>query len=370
MSSNRKEVRIFNQHLKFSWSHIIAFIGLIAAAYIMFMGFTYMTGGGFVVAGVASGVIVALLAWVFIGVQQLKATDHKFDRSMRRERVMLCLTPYVLALAMWPVSHFWAVRAHDAEIVELFTESVGTARQLFTDYEDYAAKRTADYHGTLSQLVSARHTEPERYAYAGFKGVNDSVQMHNMETTLRLQLLSSNYTRTRDEALAWIDAAGRGASTWNIFLIGNTRQIKDAVTSWHDTLEAMSARRMSNEDAVTDRQAGSFAGSSRALEVVMTNIDTVSESYRHAGGGWLSALLFGAVMYMFLIFPYLVQRRNTRSMLTLFGRRSSLGGDAVGTYHDESPDMDAADSDHEPKPAESRHVKRSYINDDDDYQVF
>lgn len=374
MTNTKKDIRIFNQHLRFSWSHIIAFIGLIAAAYITFMGFTYMTGGDFMLAGIGTAVTVLLLAFVFIGVQQLKATDHKFDRSIRRERVMLCLTPVVMAIAMWPMMHFWAVRANDRQIVDTFTEAISSSRQMFDNYEAYSAKRISAYRTDLGEILADRTTNPTRYRDAGFREDLDSICRRNMERTLYLQLLSHNYDKTRTEALAWIDAASQGASTWNVFLLGNTRQIKDAVNDWHKTLDQMSNHLMTNENQLT----GSFGRSDGTATEVTSRIDRVSDAFTNAHGGVIPAIIFGILLYGFLLFPYLIQGRNTRSMVTLTGRRSSLGGTAAtSSIYDDYDDADdtygSAETEAEPEPRHKPRRKAAAIrqtDEDDDYQIF
>ena len=372
MTKTKKDIRIFNQHLKFSWSHIIAFIGLIAAAYIIFMGFTYMTGGDFILAGIGTAVIVLLLAFVFIGVQQLKATDHKFDRSIRRERVMLCLTPVAMAIAMWPMMHFWAVRANDRQIVDTFTEAISSSRQMFDNYEAYSAKRISDYRTDLDKIIAERSTMPDRYREAGFKAGLDSLRRRNMERTLYLQLRSHNYDKTRTEALAWIDAASQGASTWNVFLLGNTRQIKDAVNDWHKTLDQMSDHLMNNENPLT----GSFGRSDNTASEVTSRIDRVSDAFTNAHGGVFPAIIFGILLYGFLLFPYLIQGRNTRSMVTLTGRRSSLGGTAASSamydeYDDTDDTFDCPEAEPEPRHKPRRKAAASrQADEDDDYQIF
>ena len=338
------------------------------------MGFTYMTGGDFMLAGIGTAVIVLLLAFVFIGVQQLKATDHKFDRSIRRERVMLCLTPVVMAIAMWPMMHFWAVRANDRQIVDTFTEAISSSRQMFDNYEAYSAKRISDYRTDLDKIIAGRNTNPDRYREAGFKAGNDSLHRRNMERTLYLQLRSHNYDKTRTEALAWIDAASQGASTWNVFLLGNTRQIKDAVNDWHKTLDHMSDHLMSNENPLT----GTCGRSDDTATEVTTRIDRVSEAFTNAHGGVIPAIVFGILLYGFLLFPYLIQGRNTRSMVTLTGRRSSLGGTSVSSamydeYDDTDEMYDSPETQTKPTPKSKPRRKAAaarQTDEDDDYQIF
>ena len=106
-----------NEHLKFSWGHIIAFIALITIGYITFMGVTYYTDGDFVSASISMVCVFILLFAVFIGAQFLKATHRKFARRIWIERIIVFSSPIIYRLALIPFSHFWTVQSHDNEIV-------------------------------------------------------------------------------------------------------------------------------------------------------------------------------------------------------------------------------------------------------------
>lgn len=369
-TGKQKDKFIFNQRLKFSWSHIIAFIGLIAAAYIVFMGFTYMTRGNFMLAGIGTAIIVILLATAFIGAQQLKATDIHFNRKIKWERVMLILTVPVMALTMWPVIHFWAVRANDSVVVSKFTEAIGTSRRMFSDYETYSNGRIKAYGVTLDSIIANPAAHSAAYEAAGFKAGGEEYQRDNMLTMLRLKLISANYRDTRDKALQWITDASQGASTWNIFLIGNTDQIKEAVAAWHDTLDGLSQGSMAAEDGTE-----SFDSHDTALAKTIANIDEVSLIYSQARGGLLQAIIFGLALYAFLIFPYLLQSRNNKSMVTLFGRRATLGGVSSVTDSEDIPDSlndatDTATATATDRKASGRRKSAQQPAQDDEYQIF
>ena len=90
----------WNQTLKFSWGHIIAFIALIFISYVMYMGDFYRSGGNFTSAAIKVGIIDLCLLATFIGAQIIKGTDEKFNRSIIIERLLICLCPVVFLFAM------------------------------------------------------------------------------------------------------------------------------------------------------------------------------------------------------------------------------------------------------------------------------
>ena len=99
----------WNETLKFSWGHIIAFIALIFISYVAYMGDFYLKGGDFKSSALKVLLINIALLITFIGAQIYKGADKKFNRSIIIERVLICLTPFAFVWAMIPYNHFWNV---------------------------------------------------------------------------------------------------------------------------------------------------------------------------------------------------------------------------------------------------------------------
>ena len=145
-----------NEHLKFSWGHIIAFIALITIGYITFMGVTYYTDGDFLSASIYMVCVFILLFAVFIGAQFLKATHRKFSRRIWFERILVFSSPIIYIFALIPFSHFWTVQKNDKEIVSKFSQSIEASRQLFYDYDDYSSKRITQYEAQLNNVIFSK----------------------------------------------------------------------------------------------------------------------------------------------------------------------------------------------------------------------
>lgn len=308
-----------NERLKFSWSHIIAFLALIAVSYVSFMGFTYLTNGDFTFALIGMGITDIVFIMFFIGAQQLKASGVRMKRKIVWERILICGSPVVFVAGMIAMSHFWTVYRQDDVIVKTFQNSINDSKQLFDDYEDYAYERLDTYKSDLTAIVDNKIYDPTTYVEAGFEGTKDSVQIINMVEILRLQLLSQNYDKLKSEAIEWIDKASNGASTWNIFLLGNTREIKQAINNWENQLKMYAAKQMSNEDALAPVRQFSSDGASDAID----GINSLTAAYTTQTAPPVAALIFGVVLYLMLLFPYFLQERHTKSTYRLFGTEGS-----------------------------------------------
>lgn len=317
-----------NERLKFSWSHIVTFVAMIAVCYISFVGTTYMTNGDFMRALTVMGVLLVVLLVVFVGVQQLKASGYRMQRKIIWERGLLIVSPLIFLGAMVPMSHFWTVHARNDSVVSNFTNAISSGNRMFDDYEAYCNRRIQAYSEALDAVIANETADPRNFAAAGFTHGLAQEQKANMVEVLRLQLLSPNYDKLKAEATKWIANANQGASTWNVFLLGNTRDIRQAVTDWQDQLKQYTLRPMTNEAVVGEVETfdSDSAGS------VHSGIDALTDdmTQRHAPN--MAAIIYAVVVYLMLLFPYMLQDRHTKSpYVHVFKKRTGAGSDAFAS---------------------------------------
>ena len=308
-----------NEKLQFSWGHIIAFLALIAISYISFVGFTYLTNGNFTYALIGMGVTDLLFIIFFIGAQQMKASGEKMNRKIVFERIFIFGSPIIFIGGMIAMSHFWTVHSKNDEIVHTFSESINSSKKLFDDYETYSNGRIEAYEKSLNQIIANKSSNIKAFKDAGFEDDKANIQKENMVETLRLQLLSQNYDSLKTVAVKWIDDASHGASTWNVFLLGNTREIVSALNSWENQLKSFSARGMSNEALVNE--VPKF--SSNEAQKAVIGIEGLTATYTTQKFPTLTAIVFGIIVYLMLMFPYFIQERHTKSVLRLIGNENS-----------------------------------------------
>jgi hypothetical protein len=308
-----------NENLKFSWGHIIAFLAIIAVSYISFVGLTYLTNGDFSSAIMGMVVIDIVYILFFIGAQQMKASGVKMHRKIIWERIFIFGSPIVFIAGMIPMSHFWTVTSQNDEIVNTFTNSISNAKQLFSDYEEYSNQRIATYSKTLNEIIANRNNDAQTFRKAGFDIEKVNIQKENMIETLRLQLLSQNYDTLKVVANDWINEANRGASTWNVFLLGNTREIKDALNNWENQLKSFSTRELSNEAIKNDVPKFSSDG----VQSAIAGIDSLTAAFTTQKAPNIASIVFGIVIYLMLLFPYFLQDRHTKSIHRLLGNENS-----------------------------------------------
>lgn len=302
----------WNQTLKFSWGHIIAFIALIFISYVAYMGEFYANGGDFQSAAVKVFIIDISLFIVFIGAQILKGADSHFNRSIILERILICLCPVVFVWTMLPYNHFWNVFAERKMIETLFTNSIDKSKEMFVDYERYANNRILQYEQHLNGVIANKKEDKETYLKSGFTGTNDVIEKGNYIHTLHLQLLSQNTDNLKRSALTWIEGASQGAIVWNAFLVGNLERITEAIESWKKELQQVSEDTMSNE-AFNTSPAPVFENSQNAYEEAIDGLKKLRMIYTTSNGITLNSILSGLILLIMLLIPYLLQKRNTRA---------------------------------------------------------
>lgn len=333
-----------NEQLKFSWGHIISFLALIFISFVTFDGVVYFTDGDFKSAGIVMAVVDALLLLFFIGAQCLKATERRFASRIWFERFFVCLSPFAFAVLMLPFFHFWTVNGRSAEIVDEFTSAISASKGMFFEYEGYCAERLNNYDASLSAIIESGNAKA--ISAVGFSNDDKQVQKNFMLKTLRLQLLSANYTNLRDASVQWIEENDKGVSTFNVFLLGNISQIESAIKGWEMQLDSFSSKILSNEDNANALVGGpqtvkfSQFQSSHNLDNVFTKLNRLTASFTTSDTPGLFAVMLAVLLYFALLLPYFLQNRHSKSRFRLFGSSQVLADDVyVGRDEDANNDM-------------------------------
>lgn len=332
-----------NKTLKFSFGHIIAFIAIIFIGYLSFIGLVYLNDGNFKIALVETAAVVVVLFAICLGIQLLKATESKFSRRIKIERTLLIIAPIIYVAAMIPYMHFWTINSHNDELVKEFTDAITLSKQMFTDYDTYTDRRLSEYSNHLDQTISLRSANPAAFAAAGF--TSDRLleaQKQNMMRTLQLQLRSSNYDSLKTLANTWIENADQGASSWNVFLLGNTKQIEQAINDWEANLTSWAESRLSNEP---QNSAALFGDSGSSAARANASLAKMHHRYNSLAAPSIVAILSVILLYGLIMLPWVLQDRHTRSMYTLTGNKFVKDGfdfsasDQDDTTKDVTPDI-------------------------------
>lgn len=293
----------FNQTLKFSWGHIIAFVAMIFISYVSFMGITYFTDGDFIVAGLGVIMVNLVLVLFFIVPQILKGTDEKFKKKIVFERLLVFTAPFFYVVAMFAFAHFWTVFENRKNVETTFAQAISTTKGMFISYEEYAGNRLENY---KKQLAKTKKILLSR---------------KNAEEALRLQICDGNYNTLQDYAYKWLETASE-ASIWNVFIIGNRKTIEKALDDWNKSLNNFSSKIMTDEPkgVVPFNSVDPSVIAAKAELENLKSLYTKLERYP-------TMMSVGLVMFLYLLlmFPYFVQRRSTRSVKRLFGSVSSGG---------------------------------------------
>ncbi len=357
---------MFNQKLKFSWGHIFAFVALLFIAYMTFLSVTYYTLGNYILAGVITFAVDVSLLILFISLQRLKACDHRFQKNIRRERILFVVSFILFLILMIPFLKGWSVIKDNDKIIQNFKSSINESKNIFTQYEQYSKKRIDNYKQRLDSIATSvkpnkfeqrsniniisqaynkrsknvpigsirrpsfkssndynkrsknvpidsiqdsKQQTPDLYKEIGFDGEKDSFMIENRITLLKLQIDSTNYEKIRDNALQWIEQANQGGSVWNVFLFGNLKTIKSSISSWHSSLQEFSSKKfVAEEESIME-----FDKENKILNSAINSIDQLENIYKQSKELYIWGLVTMILAYLFLLMPWIVQERNTKS---------------------------------------------------------
>lgn len=320
--------RVFNEKLHFSWGHIISSIALVAIAYCTFVGAVYLTGY-FLLSGIITFVIVVLMGLLFFIPQQLKGTTHRFRKRIKWERAFIFSSPVLFLVMMVPFSHSWTVHHRQDDILKTFNAVIDSSSSMFNQYDQYAQKRISTYSAHLSDTGYTRE---------------------NKEAMLKLLLLSSNYDMLKHASEKWMKmATNPKVSTWNIFLLGNIGEIKEAIHNWHECMQEFSKKSLSDEG-----NPPCFDQSGQYLQSIDQKITELTGFYGNATGFYWITVFWLLLGYAMLILPYLLQTRHSKTIGTqwvLFGSKNKKSPDLTG--EEENSD----DNDDETAPFSSHNNK-------------
>lgn len=193
-----------------------------------------------------------------------------------------------------------------------------------------------------------------------------------MVKALRLQLISENYDSLKTEATKWIESSSNGASTWNVFLLGNTKEIKKAIHEWNIQLADFSSHKMNNEEFNGYNQVNTFSEVSGSLASVDAGLDGLTGKFTGTGFPPIGYILGSIVLYFALLFPYFLQDRHTKSQLLLLGMGNGASRSSIMTIEPSKParkrqkiKIESYKEDEEPIPS-----KPMSNDEDDDYASF
>lgn len=294
------------KNLKFSWSHIIAFLALICIGYVSFVGLTYYIDDGFVKSSIATAVILVVLIIWFIGAQQLKGIDNDFNfaKCIWWERILLFTTPIIFIVCIFPFNHAMNVASKAEYIEETFKSTISSSEKMFEDYAVYRDQRVANYRMRL-----------------------DSLAIKDLDIDLEVDMLnrqlSDGYNQLDEVARAWRDKVDQEASVWNVFLVGNLDQIEASINMWSSDLTNFSSVILSTEASGAE-EVLPFDADRDHLEGIKANLNGLRLVYKPAEDDLVVnkfTIIYGILLYLCLLFPYFIQMRNGVSTYKLFGRR-------------------------------------------------
>ena len=300
-----------NEKLKFAYGIVLAIISLIIITYIVFVGMLYLMGGKMLPTLLLTGAIVLLSTILCIGLLRLKGVDRHFEHYIKWECVLLPLLIVLCLVAMVPFTHFFTIHKQEKKITSEFTALLDESKQMLNEYSDYAKERKRLY------VVNLRRAKSNPRKIIGdnkfYKKVPFDIVIDNLPQIMEMQLCIGEDS-LRQGANAWLDNAREGVTVWNVFLLGNINKIREAIELWHGQMEESSKHIFPGEKADKGKTLTFTSTHIQEIRQHLNNIDAISTKLKFPGP---RALLAGLVCMSLLFLPYYLQKRHTRSRVSI-----------------------------------------------------
>lgn len=327
------------KNLKFSWAHIFAFLALISIGYVVYVGLVYDLDSGFAKPAYWMSFILAVLIIWFIGAQQLKGVnnDFNFRRCIWWERILLFTTPFVFIVCMIPFNHAMNVASKSQVIEEKFRNAVTSSRQMFEEYDSYSTQRIDKYENALKRLRLS--ISKGTYLYKEVITSGTCKRYSDIELRALTRQLRENYIHLDTLAQNWIDLVDKRTSVWNVFLVGNIKGIEKAIMEWNSSLKEFSNVVFSTENTDSE-EVSCFDSDQELVNSIISDLNSLRDIYNpdhsagicYGNGINSKTVIFGVVLYLLLLLPYIIQDRNGVSTYKLFGRRRTEGSIDISQY--------------------------------------
>ncbi len=313
--------------LKFSWSHIFAYLALIFVGYISYTGLFYHLDAGFVKPAVYVGVMVVVLAIWFIGVQKLKGVSNSYVFGYKNaiffERFFMFTAPIVFAFCMIPFNYAMSIADNAENIENKFKESILASERIFDEYENYYEDRIADYKQFLNEVKDNKDKNPELCEEMGFGTSYDNMKIETEIDVLTRQLNGvMNYQVLDELAGKWLSSVEKKTNVWNVFFVGDIETIQNAIQEWNQNLEQFSSKILTTEAGI---KAKPFDSDDKLISDINQALDDLRKDYKHPILVDLDSMtvVWGVVAYLFLLMPWLIQGRHGTNPYTLLKNKAA-----------------------------------------------
>jgi len=321
---------------KYSFANKLSIVAAVVCSILCFSGAYYLNLGndtvwrmpktiGCIVIGV---VISVLLFGTAFGAKLLKGTSYNFKACFIWEIISILL---FLLLAVFfatknsPFAQYFNVRAQKSEINSKLQTNIEQAEDMFAAYESYAKNRENLYKKKLESVVAAKRIDTAEYKAFGFQnnGKSDDKQINTKMFSVHADLFPTNYTDTiayngiKEVAAKWLQDQKNITRRWKfIGIVGVVNGIEKNTNDWLNNLVTLSQVREQGEVTIDFQYSLSF--------------DDVKTHFTKINTPTLLSIMFSFMISLFMILPYILTIRNTKSsygLRALFSKKRNNKGE-------------------------------------------
>jgi hypothetical protein len=295
---------------KFSLADLLNVLASLVFGLFCFLGMNFLTMGETNKSIGTAVIITVTMAGLAYILKLLKKTRNHFKICFILEWVILLAFVLVAFFANSRFSHYFTVLSHKSEIKTIITQKIQETKGMFTQYEQYAAGREADYRGDVNSAVRQKQYSMtrKRYNQLGFDPLyNDASQVRNKTSLLHHQLIVSKYDGARGikaVGISWLDKADAVLSNDWSFTFGVLRIVKDIDKNsqdWSSQLVNISKYTMPGQ-----------AASTPVFKPLSSGQYMVNNMFQVEARPTVLSLSFALVLHFLMLLSYFVSRRDNR----------------------------------------------------------
>ena len=223
---------------------VIAILAILLGAYVALMGLVYWLDGAVTESLIIAGILATIAILSLWCVCRAKANRFKRQRKLGYYIFAPLLGLSIITLSL-PISHFVDIISNTNSLQADIETAKNAAENISSKYDEYTAKRTANYRTYLEGVKAGTNTAD----YADFQklpGRTDDERIDNAVNLLNSLLTVKTNAQRDTERKVWLDNATQ-FTAWSFSTTQNITVVNDEVSKWVEEYTTQSEKSLKGE---------------------------------------------------------------------------------------------------------------------------
>jgi hypothetical protein len=294
---------------------LTAVLAALVFSYYFYLGKSFILCANNAEAMLLSLGVFLLISVLAIALKRIKGIKGHFRLAINLERILLLATLAFIVFVFTTFSHYFYVKDQRQIISSVFINNVQQARAVYTDYDAAVQNRLDIYESALTLAIKYYETginlDPFLNTYRfNPVGVDNSQQKLNKIQVMRNKLYPANINQFKEQDSLWMNEAEKVAKDWTpLLLLDKVQSIEARMNNRAAQLENVYEYRAQGEE---------IANPNIKDPIRDINFKSLTARFQTQGTPTILAVVFGCILILFMLIPYLIQERNSKNEYSLF----------------------------------------------------